>query len=450
MRFCTTLVLVLALLGGSAIDAQRSDENRQALRDRIEARYDIVPLNDGIALRPKARGRDIRLIEVTGGSIAINGTVVSGRELRERAGADADAILRLSYLSDAEQRELFAAPAPASALPDAQPVERAEPGPAAPPSRPTAPSSGGGRRTTGERVRVFGDVVVQPDEVINGQVVAVLGSVRVDGEVTDQVVAVLGSVDLGPKAIVRGDIVSVGGRVRRAAGAQAQGSVTEVAVGGSGMRVHMSPWLDDWGPWQFGSFGEVPRLVGTGVRACLLILVAGIALVVARRSVEASAQRVSDNPVKATLIGLVAQLMILPVLIVTAILLAISIIGIPLLLLLPFVVLFLILMAVVGFTGTAVAIGSAVRRRLAPDATAPFVSLAVGILVILSPLLIGRMLSVIGWPATPFAMLLMGTGFGVELLAWASGFGAVLTNGFNRWQASRAARNVVAAPPAVS
>ena len=452
MRSRTSFVLaVVVLLGGITVGAQRSGEDRQALRERIEQRYDVVPLSDGIALRPKTRGRDVRLIEVTDGAIAINGSTVSGRELRDRAGADAEAILRLSYLTAAEQRELFAPPLPA-AVPDTPPVERAEPPAVEPRSSAPAPPRRA-RRTSGDRVRVFGDVVVHEDEQIDGEVIAVLGSVRVDGEVSDQVVAVLGSVNLGPSAVVRGDIVSVGGRVHRAAGAQAHRAVTEVSLGDSGMRVHMSPWFDDWGwgpfVW-FEEFGALPRLVGTGIRACLLLLLAGIALVVARRSVDASAQRVSDNPVRATLIGLVAQVMILPVLIVTAIVLAISIVGIPLLLLLPFVVLFLIMMAVVGFTGTAAAIGGFVRRRFAPGPAGAFVSVAVGIFVILLPLLIGRMLAVAGWPATPLAFLLIATGFAVELLAWASGFGAVLTNAFTRWQARRAPRNGIAAPPVVS
>ena len=60
----------------------------------------------------------------------------------------------------------------------------------------------------------------EEDEEVTGQVVAVLGSVRIDGAVGDQVVAVLGSVELGPKAVVRGDIISVGGRVHRSEGAR--------------------------------------------------------------------------------------------------------------------------------------------------------------------------------------------------------------------------------------
>src|SRR5687768_18450709 len=89
MRSRTSFVLAaVVLLGGITIGAQRSGEDRQALRERIEQRYDVVPLSDGLALRPKTRGRDVRLIEVTDGAIAINGATVSGRELRDRAGAE--------------------------------------------------------------------------------------------------------------------------------------------------------------------------------------------------------------------------------------------------------------------------------------------------------------------------------------------------------------------------
>ncbi len=299
-------------------------------------------------------------------------------------------------------------------------------------------------------MRIFGDVVVEQDEEVTGQVIAVMGSVRVDGEVGDQVVAVMGSVELGPSAIVGGDVVSVGGRIRRAPSAQTRRSVTEVSLADSDFNVHVGPWFDGWSPFMwFGGFGAVPRLVGTGLRTLLLLLLTGIVLVVAGRSVEASAQRVSDNPVKTTLIGLVAEILIPPVLFLTAIVLAISIIGIPLLLLIPFVVLFLLLIALVGFTASAAAIGRAVQRRFALGNGGSFVGVCIGVLVILSPLLLGRVLALAGWPATPFALLLVGAGFAVELLAWASGFGAMLTNAFTKWQAQRSSRTTLTAPPVV-
>jgi hypothetical protein len=448
------VTIVLAAAAHTAL-AQRGPGDREALRQQIAARYDIVPLAGGIALRPRSPIRDVRLIEIADGSILVNGTAVTGRELRDRVGSDADAMLRLSYLSPDELGAL-ARPAgdgpaadetrePAAAQPPpSEPLERAGP------AQTTPPAAARPRRSSGDRVRILGDVQVAEDEEITGQVVAVLGSVKVDGVVGDQVVAVLGSVELGPRAVVRGDVVSVGGRVRRAAGAQTRGGVTEVAFADPEFRIRAAPWLDGWGPFvPFVSFGAVPRLVGSGFRLLLLLLLAGIALLVARRSVEASAQRVADNPVKVTVIGLIAEILILPALVLTAIVMAISIIGIPLLVLIPVVVLVLMLMALVGFTGTAAAVGQSLQRRLALGSSTTFVSISLGVLVILSPLLIGRLLAIAGWPVTPFSALFIGAGFVVELLAWAGGFGAVLTNAFSRWQAGRPLRTQAGPPPVV-
>jgi hypothetical protein len=432
------LLSIVALAAGAAVTAaQLPTDEQRALRTRIEERYVVVPLDDGVILRPRAQMRDVRLVEIAGGTVSVNGATVSGRELRERLGGDADAVLRLSYLTSAQLRALFE-PAGGAAEPSGEsqpPLERPE----RTESEREAPRRP--HRASGDRVRILGDVVVNEDEEITGQVVAVLGSVRVDGEVGQQVVAVLGSVDLGPKAVVRGDIVSVGGRVRRAPGAQTRGGVTEVSVADSNFGVRFGPWVHGWSPFHwFPGFGAVPRLIGSGFRLLLLLILTGIVLVVAGRSVEASAQRVSDNPLKATLVGLVAEVLIFPVLLLTSFVLAVSIIGIPLLLLMPFVVLLLVLMALVGFTGTAAAVGQWVQRRFGTGASTPYVSVCIGVLVILSPLLIGRVFGLAGWPATPFAMLFVSAGFAVELLAWASGFGAVVTNTFTRWQAHRAAR----------
>ena len=456
MRARTALLLLVAITlaaGSAALAGQLTDDEQRALRERVQARYDVVPLTDGLALRPKKRGGDVRLIEIAEGAVTINGTTVTGRELRERVGDDADVILRLSYLSPAEYRAVFEEPrTPAEPIPRGterpDDLERAQDAPE--PSRRAA-------RSYGERVRVFGDVTVERDEEV-GEAVAVFGSVKVDGQVRQEVVAVFGSVELGPEAVVNGDVVAVGGRVRKAEGARTRGTVTEVSlaeisVGDPDFRMHVPPWVRGWGGpmhWFGGGFGAVPRLVGTIVRLGLILLVAGIALLVARPAVDGAAQRVADNPVKATIIGLVAQLLIFPVMLLTALVLVITVIGIPLLLLLPFVLLLLILMAVVGFTGTAAAIGGAVLRRFGVATPTPFMEIATGIVVVLSPLLIGRMLAVAGWSMAPVAILFITIGFIVELLAWSSGFGAALTNSFTRWRARRATRRngAVAATPA--
>jgi hypothetical protein len=190
----------------------------------------------------------------------------------------------------------------------------------------------------------------------------------------------------------------------------------------------------------------VARLIGTTLRFVLLALVACIALVVARRAVEGSAQRIADEPVRSTLVGLAAWVLFIPVFILIVMVLSISIIGIPLLLLMPFAVLILLLMAIVGFSGTASAVGQWARRRFGIGTAPGFGDVCLGILIILLPVLVGRVVGLGGWPLSPIVFLLVSTGLAIEFLAWSSGFGAVLTNVFSQWQATRAARATPSAP----
>jgi len=430
-----TVAVAIATAAVHAAPQQMPADEQQALRARIEQRYDVVPLSTGVALRPKFPRRDVRLIEISD-TIAINGVPVDGRELRERVGADADAILRLSYLDAKALRELMG---PVAAEREIRPEKEVPAEPAAPPA--PEPPARRTHRSRGDMVRVFGDAVVNEREEVTGQVVAVLGSVQINGEVGDQVVAVLGSVDLGPHAVVHGDVVTVGGQLRRAPGSQINGAITEVSLGDVGASIH-APWLYGWGPFYvFGGFRPVARLVGTTFRFLLLALVGCLALVVARRAVEESAQRVTDDPVKTTLVGLVAWILFVPLFVLAAIVLAVSLIGIPLLVLLPFAVVVMLVMAVVGFSGTAYAVGQGARRRFGIATTSGFADICLGILIILLPLLVGRVVALGGWPLSPVVFLLVASGLAVEFLAWASGFGAVLANTFSRWQARRAARS---------
>jgi hypothetical protein len=165
-----------------------------------------------------------------------------------------------------------------------------------------------------------------------------------------------------------------------------------------------------------------------------------MAMVVARAAVERSAQRVADNPVKATLVGLAAEVLFVPVMVLTCVVLSISIVGIPLLLLMPFVVLLFLILALVGFTGTALAVGQWTRRRFSLGSASGFADVWLGILIILFPVLIARLVGLGGFLTGPIVFLLVAAGIGLEFLAWSTGLGAVLTNTFSRWQARRAMR----------
>src|SRR3954468_12895278 len=150
MRMLSLGVAVVVAALTVSVGAQELKPEDRALRGEIESRYDVVPLSNAIGLRPKAATGDVRLIEISD-AISINGVVVTGRELRDKVGRDADAILKLSYLDPAVRRALFAEaadPAPRTGQPAAD-----TPAPDPAPDR-DRDRDRFERRSSGDRVRV--------------------------------------------------------------------------------------------------------------------------------------------------------------------------------------------------------------------------------------------------------------------------------------------------------
>ena len=342
------LVAVLAVAavwghGTRAVEAQTELTSEQIdLRDAIEERYDVALLTEGLGLA-RAERDGIRMVELRAGTIAIDGVPVTGQELRERLGDDADLILRLSYVDAATRLAMFGARSPEieiEAPPPIAPV--APPAPPSPPetvpevTRPEQPTNADLERQTtlSEIVRFGGLVRVAVDERVSGDVVVIGGSAVVDGEVTGDVVVVGGSARFGPEAYVRGEVVVVGGSVERAPTAEVRRGITNV---GFGMPFGGRRGLSGPGGWFGPRSFQVWDLAGTLVRLVFLALIGCVVVFAARGTVERVAARSAAEPVKAGLVGFLAQVLFVPVLVVAIVLLAISIIGIPLLVLIPFV-----------------------------------------------------------------------------------------------------------------
>ena len=147
-------VLAVAMGLECSMSAQSESSDRAALRRQIERQFDVLPLHNGLALRPKS-GQRVRSIELTDGTIAVDGLPVTGAELREKLGADAELVLRLSYLDSEARQSLFGNDA-------AEPTRPPTP----PPAAPEAPRT----RRSDERVRFGGNITVGSDEIVNGDV----------------------------------------------------------------------------------------------------------------------------------------------------------------------------------------------------------------------------------------------------------------------------------------
>jgi hypothetical protein len=79
----------------------------------------------------------------------------------------------------------------------------------------------------GDEIRFIGDKVVAPEELVNGDAIAITGNLIVRGHVTGSAVAYVGDVTLDSTAIVDGDVVAKQGRVFQAIGAKVAGNVVQ-------------------------------------------------------------------------------------------------------------------------------------------------------------------------------------------------------------------------------
>ena len=241
----------------------------------------------------------------------------------------------------------------------------------------------------GESVRLFNDNHVLKGETVDGNVVAIMGDVIVDGEarhdavaimgdntvngtVHGKVVAVMGDVVLGPKARVDGDIVSVGGDVQRDPGATVGGNIVEKSMDNGDFKVGLPLTLLRSHGFPFSSplwFALKFAWFWIFTAACLAFY-ALLALVF-----PGSIRRCGDNLVQRPGIVILAFTLTILALPLLFLLLLITIIGIPVaLLVLPAGILLLVLF------GKA-AIYALVGRALTRDRLHPALATLLGGLV---------------------------------------------------------------------
>jgi hypothetical protein len=418
--FCALAILTVALMARTAYIVHAQTATAAELRTQLSKSYDIVALAQGVALVPKAANSRVRMIQVINGAVTVDGDTLTAAQLRDRLGADAATIVQLTYLSAAEQRQFAAPESPAGA--PAAPGATAPPAPA--PATEPAPAPGTPPRTVtrDDVVRIGGGpITVEENERVDGDVVAIGGAVTVNGEVTGDVVAVGGGATLGPHAIVRGEVTTVGGPLKRDPQAQVLGRVNEVGIGGNvaGLPPNMNiPSLI------FGSFASrIGRLTTTIARVLMFILFALIITAVAHRPVQQVAARILAEPVRMGLMGLLAEILFVPVLCVTIVALVISIIGIPLLILVPFAIILMGVVMLVGYTAAAHLAGGWALERIGRSERNQYLVVAIGIVVIAGVTLLGRLFALaLGGFGAPLYVV----GYLIEYLAWTVGFGAAI------------------------
>jgi hypothetical protein len=170
----------------------------------------------------------------------------------------------------------------------------------------------------GSVVAIFGSVNAR--YAVDGDIVAVLGSVNVESDVRGDVVAVLGKVTLGSQANVAGDVVAIGpGGIQRLPGSEIGGDSVGINFG----NLDLPRFKINFPPFMYRGFGFFNFFSNVGffiflVFSLLIITIAG-------ERVKNISESVEDNIIRKLIIGTVL-FFCFPII---AILLAITIIGLP-------------------------------------------------------------------------------------------------------------------------
>ena len=271
-------------------------------------------------------------------------------------------------------------------------------------------------RGDGVHLRILRDYSLAEGATAQEPVVVIGGSARIDGRVADDVVVIGGGLHLGPRAIVEGNAVSLAGTLTLDPGASVRGTIDEVVLPG----ITFDPgWQSEMWWSGFAFWGSVLRLTLTLIVAALLTLVAPRWIA-----------NISDRSTGASILtGLAIEVLFVPALAILVIALLVSIIGIPLLAGIPFLLAAFCLLWIAGFTGVAVRIGRALRGRSAAlDASVG--DFLIGYAVIIGATVLGQLTAYgLGW-LSPLSWPMRSAGLFVEYVAWTIGLGAAVTSLF--------------------
>lgn len=286
---------------------------------------------------------------------------------------------------------------------------------------------GGAIQVSAERVEIGGDVVVQADEVVSGDVVAVGGNVDVYGKVEGDAVSVGGRVHVHDEAVIEGDAVAVGGSVEIDETADVQGERVSVKIGLPPFRF----WRADQ---EFHGL-EKPRFWGLAANfiwVAATLLLSLLYFAVAGGRLDVVSRRVEAQPGQSFLIGLLGVFATPIATAITAVLLVVTIIGI---FLVPVLFLLLMLMFAGGFVAVALAVGRRIMSTrpsmgtLAPTRSA-YLLLVVGFLALHGLLFLGNLLGSVANGLPIFPGMLKGFGIFTLVFSMLLGYGALLLSRF--------------------
>ena len=260
---------------------------------------------------------------------------------------------------------------------------------------------------------------VAQDELVNGDVVAFGSDINIEGKVMGDVAAIFGDVTLGPDAIVNGQVVSILGSVTKEEGAVVRG---ETAVVGRSHHGRSGPGLVwAWGPpLGKGLFGASAKIILFIVLVLLMLLI----LYFISGRMKRAAAYLSGSFLKSLGIGILVLFPGTLCVVALTIILAITIVGIPVAVLL---VMSLFALSVLGFFTSALGLGAFVSRKLNIEGDSPYVHGIIGLFLLSIVGIIASFMSLNPFFG-PMSAVLRVLGFFINFAALVLGIGAFIAS----------------------
>ena len=319
------------------------------------------------------------------------------------------------------------------------------PEPPEPPEPPDLPSM-----HDNDLVRFGQDIEIPAGKVIEGDVIAIGGSVVVKGRVKGDCVSVGGSVSIEDGGAVEGDAVSVGGATSTSDSATVGGS--NVSVGAwpfkGGHAGGMLPFLGLMG------FGALAGFLGLVVQLAVTVFFAWLCLLLVRDRLAHATERMGRELGKSFLFGLLgwmAMVVSIPALVIVGVIaiviLCITIIGIPIAILLVIALVFavigaalgIVIAAFLGYVAGAMYLGQRLLAHRNPASVTPLKAAFFGILLILGLQILGKLMGFLG------VVLLMPIGIAFGIASGVLGF-VLMTSGLGAIILTRFAKGTDVAP----
>jgi hypothetical protein len=277
----------------------------------------------------------------------------------------------------------------------------------------------------GARILVLRDYHLAAGDTARGPVIVLGGSATIDGHANDDVVVLGGRVRVGPEAVVDGEVVTVGGEADVDSRARVHGGVDETVM--------RFPDID--GDWPRLSDGWLAGLVfvGTMLRLLVVFVIASALTLIAPGWVRRIAWRAGEGMASSAAIGLACQVAFVPVLLVVIVALAVSIVGIPLIGTVPFLIAAAGLAGTAGFTAVAARIGARLRGTTVEASNALFVDVTLGMLVVSAVTIATRFAAFGPFWTSPATWSASAMGLLIEYAVWTIGIGAACATALARW-----------------